>query len=62
MDPVAVIGGGVIGTAVTRALAERDVPVTLSERDALGGGDHRDVHGHLLLAPGRPGRARTPSP
>ncbi|MFW6004341.1 MAG: NAD(P)/FAD-dependent oxidoreductase [Halodesulfurarchaeum sp.] len=38
MDPVVVVGGGVIGTAVTAALADRDVPVKLYEKDALGGG------------------------
>ncbi len=38
MDPVVVIGGGVVGTAVAAKLAERDVPVRLYEKDALGAG------------------------
>lgn len=38
MDPIVVVGGGVIGTSVAAALADRDVPVTLYERDALGSG------------------------
>lgn len=35
---VVVIGGGIIGTALAAALGNRDVPVTLLERDELGGG------------------------
>ena len=38
MDPVAIVGGGVVGTSVAAHLAERDVPVRLYERDALGAG------------------------
>lgn len=38
MDPVAVVGGGVIGTAIAARLADRDRPVRLYERDALGSG------------------------
>ena len=38
MDPVVVVGGGVVGTSIAAALAEQDVPVELYERDALGAG------------------------
>jgi sarcosine oxidase subunit beta len=38
MDPVAVVGGGVIGTAIAAELADREIPVRLYEKDALGAG------------------------
>jgi sarcosine oxidase subunit beta len=38
MDPVVVIGGGVIGTSVAARLAERNRPVRLLEQSALGAG------------------------
>ncbi len=38
MEPVAVVGGGVIGTTIAARLADRDLPVRLYERDALGSG------------------------
>jgi sarcosine oxidase subunit beta len=42
MDPVAVVGGGIVGASVAYHLAEADVPVTLYERDALGSGTTAD--------------------
>ena len=42
MDPVVVVGGGIVGTSVARHLGEADVPVALYERDALGGGTTAD--------------------
>ena len=41
-DPVVVVGGGIVGASVARHLSETDVPVTLYERDALGGGTTAD--------------------
>jgi sarcosine oxidase subunit beta len=38
MDPVVVVGGGIVGASVASHLARRSIPVTLFERDALGGG------------------------
>jgi sarcosine oxidase subunit beta len=38
MDPVVVVGGGVVGTSIAAALADHGVPVRLYERDALGAG------------------------
>jgi len=38
MDPVVVVGGGVIGTSIAAELATRDIPVRLYEKDALGAG------------------------
>jgi sarcosine oxidase subunit beta len=42
MDPVVVVGGGIVGTSVAHHLAEADVPVVLYERDALGSGTTAD--------------------
>ena len=42
MDPVVVVGGGIVGASVASHLAEADVPVVLYERDALGGGTTAD--------------------
>ncbi|MFB6082501.1 MAG: NAD(P)/FAD-dependent oxidoreductase [Halanaeroarchaeum sp.] len=38
MQPVVVVGGGIVGTSVAAHLAARDVPVHLMERDSLGAG------------------------
>lgn len=38
MDPVVVIGGGIIGTSVAYELASRDIPVVLYEKKSLGSG------------------------
>ncbi|MFB6266251.1 MAG: NAD(P)/FAD-dependent oxidoreductase [Halodesulfurarchaeum sp.] len=38
MEPVVVIGGGIIGTSVAYHLTRRDLPVHLVEKDALGAG------------------------
>ncbi|MFB6095453.1 MAG: NAD(P)/FAD-dependent oxidoreductase [Halodesulfurarchaeum sp.] len=38
MEPVVVIGGGIIGTSVAYHLTRRDQPVHLVEKDALGAG------------------------
>ncbi|APE94889.1 NAD(P)/FAD-dependent oxidoreductase [Halodesulfurarchaeum formicicum] len=38
MDPIAVVGGGVVGTSIAAALAEQDLPVRLYEKDSLGAG------------------------
>ncbi len=38
MDPVVVIGGGIIGTSIAYNLARREVPVTLYEKHSLGSG------------------------
>jgi sarcosine oxidase subunit beta len=42
MDPVVVVGGGIVGASVAHHLREADVPVALYERDALGGGATAD--------------------
>lgn len=42
MDPVVVVGGGIVGASVAYHLGEADVPVVLHERDALGGGTTAD--------------------
>ena len=42
MDPVVVVGGGVVGTSVAHHLGETGVPVVLYERDALGSGTTAD--------------------
>jgi len=42
MDPVVVVGGGIVGTSVAYHLREADVPVVLYERDALGSGATAD--------------------
>lgn len=42
MDPVVVVGGGIVGASVAYHLREADVPVTLYERDALGSGTTAD--------------------
>ena len=42
MDPVVVVGGGIVGASVAHHLREADVPVVLYERDALGGGTTAD--------------------
>lgn len=42
MDPVVVVGGGIVGTSVAAHLAGRSIPVTLYERDALGSGTTSD--------------------
>jgi len=38
MDPVVVVGGGIVGTSVAHHLRRADVPVVLYEHDALGSG------------------------
>ena len=38
MDPVVVIGGGIIGTSVAYELASREIPVVLYEKNSLGSG------------------------
>lgn len=38
MDPVVVVGGGIIGASVAAHLSEAGLPVVLCERDTLGGG------------------------
>ena len=38
MDPIVVIGGGIVGASVAAHLSEADVPVALYERNSLGGG------------------------
>lgn len=38
MDPVVVVGGGIVGTSVAAHLAGAGLPVTCYERDSLGGG------------------------
>lgn len=42
MDPVVVVGGGIVGASVAHRLGGADVPVVLYERDALGGGTTAD--------------------
>lgn len=42
MDPVVVVGGGIVGASVAYHLTEASVPVTLYERGALGGGTTAD--------------------
>lgn len=42
MDPVVVVGGGIVGASVAHHLREADVPVVLYERDALGSGTTAD--------------------
>ncbi|WP_254535606.1 NAD(P)/FAD-dependent oxidoreductase [Halomarina litorea] len=38
MDPVVVVGGGIVGTSVAAHFAEAGLPVACYERDSLGGG------------------------
>lgn len=38
MEPVVVVGGGIVGASIAAHLGERSIPVTLFERGALGGG------------------------
>lgn len=38
MEPVVVIGGGIIGTSIAYQLAQRDLPVVLFEKNSLGSG------------------------
>ncbi|MEF8842098.1 MAG: FAD-dependent oxidoreductase [Haloarculaceae archaeon] len=57
MDPVVVVGGGIVGASVTHHLRRADVPVVLYERDALGGGTTADSAAMFVwkAAPARPG-------
>jgi sarcosine oxidase subunit beta len=57
MDPVVVVGGGIVGTSVAHHLCRADVPVVLYERDALGGGTTADSAAMFVwkAAPAGPG-------
>jgi sarcosine oxidase subunit beta len=56
MDPVVVVGGGIVGASVAHHLRETDVPVALYERGALGGGATADSVAMFVrkAAPGAP--------
>jgi sarcosine oxidase subunit beta len=56
MDPVVVVGGGVVGTAVARHLSRRDAPVVLFEREELGSGTSGDSIAVFAWQQTRPNR------
>jgi sarcosine oxidase subunit beta len=56
MEPVVVVGGGIVGTAVAHHLSRRSVPVCLFEQNELGSGTSSDSVAVFVWQQSRPSR------